>query len=123
MSTATERYREFFIQSESEAYGACSEATIAMAAAFPELRRVRGHYYCPVWGERAHWWLTDFAGTIIDPTAIQFPSKGTGQYVEWTEGANEPTGMCPNCGEHCYEGQYFCSESCGQAYVAFCSGR
>jgi predicted nucleic acid-binding Zn ribbon protein len=103
-------------------YGQCKEITKAMAAAFPGLSRVRGHYHCPVWGERAHWWLIEPDGwQVVDPTAAQFPSKGTGEYVAWEEGAEEPTGMCPNCGEYCYDGNYVCSDECGQAYVAFCT--
>lgn len=30
----------------TETYGTCREVTERMAAAFPELGRVRGHYYC-----------------------------------------------------------------------------
>ena len=67
---------------EGDGYGQCKEITRQMADAFPELTRVRGHYYCWAWGERAHWWLT-YAGDIIDPTSQQFPSKGHGEYVPW----------------------------------------
>ena len=65
--------------------GRCAEATLAMAAVFPELTRVRGHYLCWVWGEREHWWLVEPNGEIVDPTADQFPSKGGGVYVPWDE--------------------------------------
>ena len=106
---------------QGNGYGDCKEVTEAMAAAFPELTRVRGHYYCLVWGERAHWWLVDPSGKIVDPTAAQFPSKGTGEYVVWDESQQEPTGMCPNCGGPCYNGDYCCTEECGRDYVAFCS--
>ena len=72
---------------EDDGYGQCKEVTRQMAETFPELKRIRGHYYCWAWGERAHWWLADTNGTIIDPTAQQFPSKGKGEYVtvggEW----------------------------------------
>jgi hypothetical protein len=91
-------------------YGKCAEVTQQMAAANPSLRRVRGHYYCPIWGERAHWWLVDRDGKIIDPTAAQFPSKGNGTYVEWQEGEKEPSGKCYNCGDYCYDGKVFCPE-------------
>ena len=103
----------------TETYGTCKEVTEQMAAAFPELTWVRGHYYCWAWGERAHWWLTD-GENIIDPTVQQFPSKGAGEYVPWVEGSPEPTGMCPNCGDQCYDGDTCCSEMCSQAYVAYC---
>ena len=105
---------------EGDGYGQCKEVTRQMAADLPELTRVRGHYYCWAWGERAHWWLADANGTIIDPTAQQFPSKGKGEYVPWPEGAPEPSGICPNCGDPCYDGNTCCSGACTQSYVAYC---
>jgi len=113
------KYADWIAENVEEAYGTCKEVTRQMAEDFPELARVRGHYYDWAWGERAHWWLT-LDGKIIDPTAAQFPSKGKGEYVPWEEGAPEPTGMCPNCGDPCYDGQTCCSESCANAYVAYC---
>jgi hypothetical protein len=103
-----------------DCYGRCAWATLAMQIAFPELIRVRGHYLCTLWGERDHWWLTTPEGEIIDPTAAQFPSKGHGEYLPWHEGDVEPTGMCPNCGESCYDGRTCCSDSCSSAYAAYC---
>ena len=102
------------------AYGKCADITQRMVEAFPELTRVRGHYYCPCWGEREHWWLTDLEGDIVDPTKSQFPSHGHGAYVPRDESQPEPTGKCPNCGDYCYNGDYCCSESCGSAFVASC---
>jgi len=84
-----------------------------MQKIFNELTAVRGHYYCPVWGKREHWWLVDKDNEIIDPTAMQFPSKGLGIYEPFKEGSAEPTGICMNCGEYCYEGRSSaCSEVC-----------
>ena len=103
-----------------DAYGHCAWATLAMLVAFPDLIRVRGQYVCPIWGERDHWWLTTPEGQIVDPTAAQFPSRGTGDYVPWIEGTPEPTGMCPNCGENCYDGHTCCSDSCNSAYARYC---
>lgn len=102
-------------------YGKCAEATIKMVAQFPELKRIRGHYYCFIWGERQHWWCVDPLGWIIDPTSMQFPSKGTGDYVEWNESSPEPTGKCPNCSEFCYNNNYCCSENCSIEYAAYCT--
>lgn len=103
--------------------GQCSEATKAMSEAFPELKRVRGHYICSIWGEREHWWLTTTSeGIIIDPTAQQFPSKGIEglcEYVPWDESKKEPTGKCPNCGGYSYDGQTTCSESCFNEYKSY----
>lgn len=108
-------------------YGRCAEYTAAMVAAFPELTLVRGHYYCPAWGEREHWWCVAACGMIVDPTATQFPSRGPGVfaaqgvYVPWDESQKEPTGLCPNCGGYIYDGGAVCSDECGVAYVAYCS--
>lgn len=103
----------------TETYSKCAELTLEMLTVFPELTRVRGHYYCIVWGERAHWWLIDPKGVIVDPTKAQFPSKGTGVYVPWVEGDPEPTGRCPNCGEHTFDGDALCSETCEVSYLAY----
>jgi hypothetical protein len=103
-----------------EPYGKCAEYTALMVAEFPELRRVRGHYYCPAWGEREHWWCVALGGTIVDPTAAQFPSNGTGEYVEWDESKPEPTGKCPNCGGYVFGG-YLCSDRCDEEYRRYVS--
>lgn len=95
-----------------DGYGQCNIITLQMAKAFPELIRVRGHYYCMIWGERTHWWLITWDGEIIDPTAAQFPSKGAGVYVPWGEDEKEPTGRCLNCGDLVYTGGVFCSDNC-----------
>lgn len=63
--------------------GKCKEMSEAAVAEDPTLRLVRGHYYCPIWGEQPHWWTVRPDGTVVDPTAAQFPSKGTGEYVEF----------------------------------------
>lgn len=99
-------------------YGKCSEAMERMCAAFPELTRVRGHYYDVAWGEREHWWLKDPNGKIVDPTAGQFPTQGRGVYVELAANAPEPTGKCMDCGEYVYDGRNFCGEHCEAAWRA-----
>jgi len=58
----------------------CKEFSIMMSRDFPELRLVGGYYVCPKLGKRIHWWCETPNGTIIDPTAAQFPSRGTGSY-------------------------------------------
>ncbi len=99
--------------------GTCKETTERMQLAFPELERVRGHYYCPIWGEREHWWLVDSESQIIDPTKDQFPSKGQGVYTAWIEGTEEPTGKCLNCGEYTYgDASSICSERCDVEFRA-----
>jgi hypothetical protein len=109
-------YEAWIETNVQEAYGRCDEVTRAMAEAFPELRRVRGHYYCLVWGERTHWWLVTPGGAIVDPTAKQFPSGGRGVYEPWAEGTEEPSGKCPNCGGYVYGGGTACSDTCAREY-------
>jgi hypothetical protein len=119
-------YREYIDRHFSgDTLGKCAEATLAMAAAFPELKRVRGHYFDTAWGERAHWWLTDADGGIIDPTASQFPTQGGGLYIPWKEGAEEPIALCPNCGGEVFPSKGCggcCSERCATAYAAYVMG-
>ena len=102
--------------------GRCAEVTLAMVQMFPELRRVRGHYCCPVWGIREHWWLVAPGGEIVDPTARQFPGGGLGTYREWREGAEEPVGRCLNCGAYCFPSTMvtdcLCSDVCRVAVEA-----
>jgi hypothetical protein len=95
--------------------GLCKEVTERMAAAFPELRRVRGHYVCPSEGRLQHWWLVAADGTIVDPTKRQFVSDGKGAY-EPHEGP-VPTGKCLNCGEYVYECASFCSPACQNEFT------
>ena len=111
-------YSEWIVINVIDPEGTCKGTTIAMQEKFPELTRVRGHYHCPVWGEREHWWLIDPDGEIVDPTKHQFPTHGDGEYVPWNEGDPEPTGMCPNCGGYAYDGNTFCSDECRQAFMA-----
>lgn len=103
---------------DQDCLGKCKEMAEIMLETFLELRMVRGHYYCPIWGERGHWWLIDENDDIVDPTRSQFPSKGLGLYVEWDESEEEPTGKCPNCGGYCYDGRDCCSDNCYTEFVA-----
>ena len=115
-----EQYEQWVAENvTSDGYGQCAELTLRMEAAFPELTRVRGHYSCPVWGERAHWWLIATDGKVVDPTKAQFPSNGCGVYDSWTEGEEEPTGKCPNCGGYIYGGRAVCSDKCHHEYIAY----
>jgi hypothetical protein len=115
-----DKYSNWISENVKEHYGKCAETTLEMQSIFPELKRIRGHYYCPFWGERTHWWLLD-EEEVVDPTKDQFPSKGLGVYVPWIEGSPEPTGKCPNCGELVYNGLLLCSQSCHREYVEYCT--
>jgi hypothetical protein len=99
--------------------GKCREMSKAMVAGDPTLVLVRGHYLCPVWGKQPHWWCTRPDGKIVDPTKNQFPSRGSGQYIEF-DGMVE----CANCGKSMreedadIEGNYaFCSYTCHGRFV------
>lgn len=121
-----DKYQQWIDENVSgDGRGQCKEVTESMQKVFPELRRVRGHYYCMVWGEREHWWLVKPTGEIVDPTVQQFPSKGVGVYVEWDEEQEEPIGRCMHCGEYCYESKggdsNFCSAECASSEARECS--
>lgn len=99
--------------------GKCKEFSEKAVAEDPTLTLVRGHYYCPHWGEQPHWWTVRPDGTIHDPTKLQFPSEGKGLYVPFN-------GMvsCSECGkevkeeEASIEGNYaFCSSGCYGRFV------
>lgn len=99
--------------------GKCKEMSEALIAADPTLTLVRGHYYCPFWGEQPHWWTVTQDGTINDPTKDQFPSKGDGVYTPFNGLVH-----CANCGkemkeeEASFESNYaFCSDSCHMRFV------
>jgi hypothetical protein len=105
---------------QQTAYGKCHEVCQEMLKHFPELKLVRGHYECLIWGERGHWWLVDPDGETIDPTVIQFPCGTLGYYTPWDESKPIPTGVCPNCSGYCYDGTYLCSDKCSAEYAAYC---
>lgn len=80
--------------------GKCREMSEAAVAADPSLTLVRGHYICPIWGEQAHWWTVRRDGSIHDPTALQFPSGGLGEYVPF-----DGTVKCDECGKRMQEAE------------------
>jgi hypothetical protein len=92
----------------------CEGATLLMAAAFPELRRVRGHYRDPNGWLYAHWWMVAPDGAVVDPTAAQFLAGGT--YEPLDESQPHPTGKCINCGFYAYDDKDFCSGDCAIEY-------
>ncbi len=109
-----EKYQDWIWETygDSSGYGKCDSRTLEMQKVFPELQRVRGHYWCLSWGRRTHWWLKTADGAVVDPSANQFPSKGTGFYEEHDESQPEPTGRCLNCGEYIFGLDTFCSPAC-----------
>lgn len=101
-------------------HGQCKEITERMAVAFPDLRRVRGHYVCPLEGLQPHWWMITPDGAVLDPTKEQFASQGQGGY-EPHEGP-EPTGTCLNCGALVYGETSFCNSDCTNEFSSYIAG-
>lgn len=105
------------------AYLKCEEATLKMVEEFPELKRVRGlasvfePYDLPP-TKTPHWWCEAEDGTVVDPTAHQYPTYII-EYHPADESQGEPTGKCPNCGDLCYEGKYLCSDDCEKSYLNY----
>ena len=73
--------------------GKCKEFVDAAIINDPTLKAVRGYYYDWQWGEQQHWWCVRPDGSIYDPTALQFPSAGKGDYIEFDGYFN-----CEGCG-------------------------
>ena len=100
--------------------GKCRELSEKAIANDPTLTLVRGHYYCPVWGEQPHWWTITAEGKIFDPSVKQFPTQGVGaEYVPF-DGVVE----CAQCGkrlpeeEASFDSNYaFCSSRCNMWFV------
>lgn len=108
-------YERWILEGVSNTPGACANVTRAMSKAFPELTRTRGHYICPIWGRRQHWWMVDVDGLVVDPTVLQFPSRGLGEYEPWIEGAEEPVGKCMVCGSLSFPSKGGDDASCSEA--------
>jgi len=101
----------------------CAEATTKMVEDFPELKRVRGLASVAepmdLYPTRTpHWWCVTPEGSIVDPTAHQFPTRII-KYDEADEARGAPTGKCPNCGDLSYMGDYLCSEKCNKEYMDY----
>lgn len=110
---------------ESGGYSRCREASEDMVKDFPSLTVVRGHVYCPhPWGKRGHWWCVEADGTIVDPTASQFPVVF--RYEAYVEGDDVRLGTCMNCGGEIWgpnpEAVFstsMCDAECGRAFEVY----
>lgn len=114
-----ERTSEQIASDYKEFHGKCKELCEAEMQRDSSLDLVRGHYFCPAFGEQAHWWLVKPDGSIMDPSARQFPSNGAGFYVPFN-------GLiaCSQCGKEMeekdaeFESNYaFCSYECHGKFV------
>jgi len=100
--------------------GKCKEMSEQAVKDDPSLTLVRGYYFCPVWNrDEPHWWTIRVDGSIFDPTAKQFASKGYGIYTEFDGTIN-----CSQCGRQVAEehtikmGNYaVCSDACALRLV------
>ena len=100
--------------------GKCKEMAEAACKDDASLRLVRGYYFCPMWGQQPHWWCERTDGSVVDPSAKQFPSKGIGDYIEFDGNVD-----CANCGKTMREdsvpyaeGRYaFCSYCCYGQFI------
>ena len=108
-------------QSDYSKYrGKCRELCDVEIENDPTLKLVRGYYFDPIWNrEEQHWWTVRSDGTIYDPSAKQFPSKGNGVYREFD-------GMvcCEECSKNIFEddcimqGRFpVCSPKCAMRLV------
>lgn len=103
--------------------GKCDRATKEMVEAFPELRRAAGFAHVS-WGRDQHWWCVAPDGSVVDPTASQFGTRGVLRYEELdlkdpaTRG-RVPTGRCMDCGDDVYNRDTFCSPECEAATTAY----
>ena len=95
--------------------GKCKEMSEAAVKADPSLTLVSGFYYEPFWDRKEeHWWCKKPDGTIVDPSAGQFPSGGDPSF--YTEFTGEFD--CSECGKSdhmdkmIHEGRYhFCKDT------------
>lgn len=101
-------------------FGICKQVTDDMVVAFPELTQVRGHAYVIPWGLRTHWWCVAPDGAIVDPTADQYPAMGVQRPMQYTPldpDAEEPIGMCMECGELCFPSRGGTEVACSEAHL------
>lgn len=95
----------------------CRALATRAAEADPSLTVRWGWYTDPEWGTEEHWWCVDQAGEIVDPTAAQFPSNGSGVYTPMTD-----TPACEICGREVDHDQFvnvgpICGSDCYRAMV------
>lgn len=104
--------------------GKCQKAVEEMKAAFPELRIVAGFAHVS-WGRDQHWWCIAPDGTVVDPTAAQFPLPIRYEELDLNDPKTRervPISKCMNCGKETYTSSLsadMCSQTCADDFVAF----
>lgn len=110
-----------YVAQHKSVRGLCDSATKAMVIAFPELRRAAGFAHT-TWGPDQHWWCVAPDGSVVDPTAAQFPVVFRYEELDLdnpADAARVPTGVCADCGDPVYGGKSFCSAECQDATAAY----
>ncbi len=112
-------YGEVSVEEYRTYRGQCRQMCDAAIQADPTLTLVCGWYHCPFNGKEQHWWTVRPDGTIFDPTAAQFPSKGRGEYEVYTGWLE-----CSNCHKAIHESKAqidgrhaYCSTKCYAQFV------
>jgi hypothetical protein len=117
-----EAMRRELLRRYGSSHQRCAEFTRQMAERFPELRRVAGFYLTPTGASHGeHWWLETADATVVDPTADQWPSMGTGIYERYDPARHLVSkGRCPSCGTGLYSraGSYPCSRDCDESLAS-----
>ena len=99
--------------------GKCKELAEEAIKKDPSLRLVRGWYIDPFWGKQQHWWTEKPDGTVYDPSKLQFPSEGNGEYKEF-----DGFFQCEQCGDTVHEddahpmgSHILCSYECAMKFI------
>ena len=111
--------------------GRCKEECLAMKEKFPELKEVPGFVHVEWFtdhdreNKREHWWLEAPDGSIVDPTAGQFPVVL--KYEPYVDGMNVRIGTCMDCGNPIWgspgDHKTFCNDNCAQSYLNYMNGK
>lgn len=113
-----EAARRALLRRYGSSHNNCGLFSRELARQFPELRAVAGFYFSPGGASHGeHWWLETAAGTIVDPTADQWPSHGRGRYERYDPARHLVVkGTCPCCGAGLYSraSAYPCSRDCDE---------
>lgn len=97
--------------------GKCKELAEEACEADPTLTLVCGWYDDPEWGAQEHWWAKREDGTIVDPTAGQFPMGGVAEWYREYDGLYPCWECAKDVPEDQLHGGRFCSYECYGRHV------